>query len=563
MLRLTITADDRVRHVPLNRDGAMHVGSAADNEIVIAATGVSRHHARIEHTSRSVVIVDTNSKNGIVLGNRRVKDARLVPGDLVRLGAASLLLEEVSTADADVAIAFGGESSSGAYFTEGETDTATAGNRGPAAALQWARHVEQRSALELARDLSSLLEDARAIVRAEALLLVDTHGAELGIVAAAGPLPGDAETADLMKGLSSMWLRAGNVAARLAPAARSAWKREFLEFVDAKLRGPSQDRVPSRAAVPASLPPQMVAGTSAAMRALLADVARVARASIDVLILGETGTGKELVARAIHLSSTRARAPFIAVNCAAVSKELLEAELFGIGRGIATGVDARPGLFAAANGGTIFLDEIGEMPESLQAKLLRVLQEREVLPVGATRPRAVDVRVISSTNRELKLMVDAGAFRPDLYYRLRGIEVRVPSLRARPEDVAPLVHFFATNAAAAAHKRIRGVSRKALASLVACDWPGNVRELRSTVEAAVVRCPDGGTIQESHLSLAPAGTASPAAPAMLLTQRIEDTERAAIVNALRECSGNKSRAARLLGITRAGLYLKIKRHGIE
>jgi DNA-binding NtrC family response regulator len=561
MLRLTITAGDRIRHVPLRHDATLRVGSAADNEIVIDTIGVSRHHARIERTARGVTIVDTGSKNGIVFGSRRVQDVTLVPGDAVRLGAASVVVEEIATSDADLGMLLVGDSSDGALLSH-DTETAAELASGPAAALQWARHVEQRTPREIARDLPALLEDARNIVRAEALLLVEIDGRDITIIAAAGTLPDDDEAAQLASGNAPAWLRAGRLAARMT--SRGSWQREFLEFVDAKLHPATESRQ-KREAPALVLPPGMVAGTSAPMRALLADVERVAAGRIDVLLLGETGAGKELVAQAIHLSSARARAPFIAVNCAAVAKELLEAELFGIGRAVATGVEARPGLFAAAHGGTIFLDEIGEMPAALQPKLLRVLQEREVLAVGATKPRMVDVRVISSTNRDLGQLVTDGAFRPDLYYRLRGIELRVPPLRERREDIPPLVHAFAR--AAAAHKRIRGISRKALTHLIEFDWPGNVRELRNTIEAAVVRCPDGGTIQESHLALPapspPFRAVSPPSPDTTLSNRLEHAERDAILEAIRQSGGNKSRAAKLLGITRAGLYLKLKRYGIE
>ncbi|HEV7242467.1 MAG TPA: sigma 54-interacting transcriptional regulator [Thermoanaerobaculia bacterium] len=572
MLRLTITAENRVRYVPLASRDSLSIGSAPDNQIVIAAPGVSRHHARIERTAKGLSIVDTSSKNGLIVGSRRVQNAVLTIGDAVRLGAASLTVEEISTSDAEMALRWAGESSTShanVLASETESNASMDALSGPAAALRWARRVEQQTHFEIERDLVALLEDARAIVDAKSLLLLERERDDINIIAAAGSLPDERDATHLANGSAPGWQLLGRLAAHVG---RTPWKREFLEFVDAKLGATLDVAItmpmredPSTVVLPAGI----IVGSSPGMRALVAELRRVAASHIDVLLLGETGTGKELMARAIHELSVHAHRPFIAVNCAAVASELLEAELFGIGRNVATGVDQRPGLFVAADGGTILLDEISEMPQILQAKLLRVLQEREVLAVGATRPRKIDVRVISSSNRDLKKAVDAGSFRSDLYFRLRAIELCVPPLRERTEDIPYLVHAFARNASAAQKKRIRGISRRALARLVAWSWPGNVRELQKIIEAAVLRCPDAGVIQHEHLGLSaeaagqPLLSARPAREDATLEGRVESVEREAILNALRKCDGNKSRAAKLLGITRGGLYLRIKRYGIE
>jgi two-component system response regulator HydG len=572
MLRLTITANNRVlRQVPLETHSSLRIGTAPDNEIVIAATGVSRHHARIDRTPEGVSIVDTSSKNGVMVGTRRVDNAVLVAGDAVRLGAASVTVEEISTSDAELALRWSAESStSHAQFFTNDTDSGVGVDAltGPAAALQWARTVEQRTAWEVERDLVALVEDARRIVRADSLLVVERDRDDVSVIAAAGALPDDREAALLASGNAPGWRVFGRVAARVDGV---AWKREFLEFVDAKLGAVldiSGEPASPRQTSDGTLPSGIVVGPSPLMRALVADLQRIAVSNIDVLLLGETGTGKELMAHAIHELSARSRGPFIAFNCAAVSGELLEAELFGIGRNVATGVDQRPGLFVAADSGTILLDEISEMPQLLQAKLLRVLQEREVLAVGGTRPRKIDVRVISSTNRDLESAVAAGTFRADLYFRLRALELRIPPLRARAEDIPQLAHAFARNAAAGANKRIRGISRRALARLLEWPWPGNVRELQHTIEAAVVHCPDSDVIRDEHLNLSQTSDERPIQAIVpredaTLAHRIETVERDAILAALRNCHGNKSRAAKLLGITRAGLYLKLKRYGIE
>src|SRR5215472_38840 len=229
-----------------------------------------------------------------------------------------------------------------------------------------------------------------------------------------------------------------------------------------------------------------IIGTSPAMAQVLRLIASAAASSIPVLIEGETGTGKELVARAIHRSSNRASGPFIAVNCAAFTETLLESELFGHRRGAFTGATTdEPGLFRAAGGGVILLDEVGEMPLAMQAKLLRVLQESEITPVGDTRPQKVDVRILSATNRDLAAAVTAKTFREDLYYRLAVFPIRLPPLRQRREDIPLLANRFLMLSSQQSGKRIGAIDSDALAALVQFNWPGNVRQLQNEIERAV------------------------------------------------------------------------------
>jgi transcriptional regulator with AAA-type ATPase domain len=246
------------------------------------------------------------------------------------------------------------------------------------------------------------------------------------------------------------------------------------------------------------LAPGVVVG-DAAMQALHADAARVARANINVLLLGETGVGKEVLARAIHAHSPRAKGPFLGVNCAALAESLLENELFGSEKGAFTGALTRPGLFEAANGGTVFLDEVGELPLATQAKLLRVLEERVVTRLGATRPRAIDVRILSATNRDLVADSRQGRMRPDLYFRLNGVELLIPPLRSRVGEVEALAGAFLL-AACRDLERVPPLtlSAAALQVLASHDWPGNVRELRNAIERAAVMCTES-TIAPEHL----------------------------------------------------------------
>lgn len=254
--------------------------------------------------------------------------------------------------------------------------------------------------------------------------------------------------------------------------------------------------------VPRILIPDLAPGIvvrDSTMQALYTDAARVARANINVLLLGETGVGKEVLARAIHDQSQRAKGPFLAVNCAALAESLLESELFGSERGAFTGAVARPGLFEAAEGGTVFLDEVGELPLATQAKLLRVLEARAITRLGATKPRPVDVRILSATHRDLAADSRQGRMRPDLYFRLNGVELLIPPLRSRPHELDVLADSF-LSAACRDLERVPPLTLSAatLQVLAAHDWPGNVRELRNAIERAAVMCTES-TVQPEHL----------------------------------------------------------------
>jgi transcriptional regulator with PAS, ATPase and Fis domain len=299
-------------------------------------------------------------------------------------------------------------------------------------------------------------------------------------------------------------------------------------------------------------------------------MAALAGADLPVLVWGETGVGKEPIARALHDSSPRRGGPFVAINCAAIPAELLEAEMFGIGHNVATGVAARTGRLVEATGGTLFLDEIGDMPLPLQAKLLRALQEKEVQPVGAAAV-AVDVRLVAATNRDLRARADAGEFRRDLYYRLAGFVLEVPPLRRRVDDVPQLVGHFLRQGSREAGKSIRGVTVKALRHLTDYPWPGNVRELEHEMRRLVYLCPPGGVIDSLMLPdhvLAPAGSSGSSLPAdtsssLDLQTHAEGLERRLIRVALQRARGNQRRAAELLGISRNGLANRLKRLGID
>jgi Nif-specific regulatory protein len=331
-----------------------------------------------------------------------------------------------------------------------------------------------------------------------------------------------------------------------------------------------------------------IIAVSRAMTEVFRLMEAAALSSIPVLIEGETGTGKELVARGIHRASSRADAPFVAINCAALPEALLESELFGHRRGAFTGAtDDQPGLFRAAKGGVVFLDEIGEMPLAMQAKLLRVVQENEVMSVGDTRPNKVDVRVISATNRDLKEAQAARAFRQDLFYRLAGFPIRLPPLRERREDIPFLATCFLEQASGRHNKKLGGFHPSAIELLGQTQWPGNVRELQNEIERAVALASEGETLTAAHFSPSLAASPEPTAksdcvsaaapqsgecgPAekslgrakISLQDAREAYEARYISQILAEHGGNVSHAAVALRLSRVALQKKMKRYGLR
>ena len=306
-----------------------------------------------------------------------------------------------------------------------------------------------------------------------------------------------------------------------------------------------------------------IVGRSKSWRDVLDLVAKVAPTETTVLLTGESGTGKEVVARAIHAASPRADKPFLAINCAALPEQLLESELFGHERGAFTGaLERRAGKIEQAAGGVLFLDEVGEMSPSVQAKFLRVLQEREFQRLGGSRTQKADVRVIAATNRDLGVALERGEFREDLYYRLRVFEIALPPLRERKDDILPLAEAFLEEIGKTVASPCAGISKAAREALLAYPWPGNVRELRNAIERAIILC-DGGLITAEHLPLAGSELARPGAAGLAPGSSLEDVERHLVENALKETRNNKARAARLLGITRAQLYTRLQRYGIN
>jgi DNA-binding NtrC family response regulator len=309
-----------------------------------------------------------------------------------------------------------------------------------------------------------------------------------------------------------------------------------------------------------------IVGVSIPWDGIMEKVHRVAPLKTTVLVLGESGTGKELVARSIHHLSPRAKASFVAVNCAAIPKDLIESELFGHEKGAFTGAqEIKPGRFELASGGTIFLDEIGDMDLQLQSKLLRVLQEREIERVGGTKPIPVDLRVIAASNKDLQKEVSDGRFREDLFYRLNVFQVVVPPLRERPDDIMPLAEHFVSLFAGEMNKKAPGISDTAVRLLTEYEWKGNVRELKNAIERAVIMC-DGAEIGPQHINISRSVAAKISADASLHEvsgAAVRSAEKVRIEEALRKTAGNKTRAAELLQVSYKTLLTKIKEYRIE
>ena len=605
MLRLVV----RYRHETLVFPfpaAELTLGSSSKADLVVPFPGVSRLHARLAPENGGVRIVDAGSKNGIGRNGRRVLEASLATGEEVLLGDATLSVQDAGEAEdlaLELSISSDGRSPSSRTTGSGPLDA-------PASALRLVREMDKDGPETPARR-RALLRKARAILGAEALFSIDSVASPApALLEMDGPAP-DPSTLETLRAVVRGRVKAGSSLSvslgdgSLAALARgsggrpslvallpvhagadSPWKRELLAFLASRLYGAAEENddssPPSRPAQ-LRLPDGLVPGTSSAFGSFLATVEATVGSGLDVLLTGETGTGKELIARTIHDSGPHPDGPFVAINCAAIPSELLEAELFGVTRGAATGVEPRPGRFVQATGGTLFLDEIGELPEPLQAKLLRVVQEREVLPLGAAHSRKVDARIVAATNRELLRRMKEGLFRPDLYYRLSALQYHVPPLRDRREDIPALVLAFASRSAESLGRRVRGVSRPALDVLLAHDWPGNVRELETAVQRAVLLCPFGGTLLAEHFgqvkwaveekareavgnlpaetipTATPLAAAPPALPGYLdLESRRNAVEKETIEHALAAAKGNKSLAARLLKISRNGLAARMR-----
>jgi two-component system, NtrC family, response regulator AtoC len=563
-LSLVVVSPSFTATYALPQSGEVTIGRSKSIEIYVDDKSVSRTHAQIKIESQQLWIRDLGSSNGTrVSGNRLEpeKPHKLRIGDAISVGSVTLLLQSAVTSvrprrfwradDFEVrleeecaraqrsAIRF-----TVAYLRVDRTAVDIAVRQLLARQLRSSDVVGEYSASEYAVVLTdSSADKARGVIGRIADELLSMQVApQWGIV----EFPND-----------------GTSAHQLVSAAQLAMHNE-------------------RAAVAAGKEPVLV---DRKMLEVIAFVKLIAAGDLGVLLLGETGVGKEVIAEEVHRLSRRSDGPFVRLNCAALSEQLLESELFGYERGAFTGADkSKPGLIETAAGGTVFFDEIGELPMNLQAKLLRVIEEKQALRVGGIKPRPLDVRFVAATNRDLEQQAKTGRFREDLYYRLAGATVAIPPLRERPADIEPLARMFLRNAASHLGRSSLDIRPDARALLLAYQWPGNVRELRNVIERAALVC-GSEQIGVPHLpssirhggkpDLSPPPETQPFSVVTHTSIPVQrplrhgapteppptDPEHQRIVDVLNACGGNQSRAAKELGLSRAALIRRLEKIG--
>ncbi|MEO6420460.1 MAG: sigma 54-interacting transcriptional regulator [Polyangiaceae bacterium] len=572
--RLVVIGETGTTTFPLPTVGEVTIGRSVECDIRIIEPGISRRHATLR-IGAELSVVDLGSSNGTSIGERK-----LVAGEV-------------------------GQISSGMLLVLGST-TIMIQNAPPAARLRHIRshdYFEARLEDECAR--ADATEGSFSVVRlrcgGSAIRTVEEAFSQLlrpmDVVSSYAPNDYELLLVDTAPE------RAREVCAELE--AQLAIRGARVELGMASY--PRDSRTPEQLVSLAGAGFQAARATTSAMPRVSEDameklkpmVERVAAGMISVLILGETGVGKEVLANSIHRLSRRAEKPLLCLNCAALSETLLESELFGHERGAFTGaVTAKAGLLESAQGGTVFLDEVGEMPAALQAKLLRVLEQREVVRVGALTPRSIDVRFIAATNRDLEIEIARGRFRQDLYFRLNGISLVIPPLRERVREIEPLATAFITHfTPQAGRAKEPRLSPEALDFLKRYAWPGNIRELRNVIERAVLLCATD-VITLAHLPVQKMGRMLPERPADLFLSEpavveaprqaapsskdkfraaqptlipdedvepdpAQDPERERIVHALEECAGNQTHAAKLLGISLRTLVTRIEQYGLR
>ena len=563
---LLVMAPDAFVAIPLPERGEVSIGRGSDSHVKLDDPLASRRHAILKADAGRFQVQDTGSVNGV-----RVRDERLAPesstsvevGEAMVIGATVLMVQQ---------------------------------NRSSVGMRRLASHIAFESRVEDECARAAVTSGTFAVVRfkldrgapwARVLPVLSRELPPPHFLASYGPSDFEAllvevQTAEIdrLVGQTLAGLRGADLAVRAAVARYPAGGRSaqaLLSQLDGQLKPGRVE--PGGLDVPGGRDPRMEVALRLCTRA--------AASTINVLILGETGVGKEVLARSLHAQSNRSRAPFLALNCAGLAETLIESELFGHEKGAFTGAaTAKPGLLESANGGTVFLDEIGEMPLPLQARLLRVIETREVLPVGGVKTRAIDVRFVSATNRDLEAEVLAGGFRRDLFFRLNGLSISIPPLRERVGEIPALADQFLEQACRESGRPAPRLAPVALELLLSYRWPGNIRELKNVIERAVVLC-DGDLIDLGHLPVekmrpaaslviaaptpepllaadtSPSGTSSGLPfldPATL--SAADQAERDRILGALKEHAGNQTAAARALGIPRRTFVARLTRYGI-
>ncbi|MBS1149386.1 MAG: Sigma-54 dependent transcriptional regulator [Myxococcaceae bacterium] len=530
--RLVVISEEGSSSHALPKTGSVTLGRDDTAEIRLDDISASRRHAAL-HLGEQVTIQDLGGANGTVVRGRKLEpneSVTLSPGDTIELGKTLVVLQHDELSDRSRPWTL----ITHAHFVE-QIAKATA----PFALLR----LQVMASPGVAQDVLS--------VELAATDVVASFGPGQFEVLAHGKTAEEGQR--LLEKLSAKLVSAG---ARVRAGASGAPRD-----------GTTAEELLAACARPAAAPAPGFVVRDDAMAAIYRQLDRIAPSNINVLLLGETGSGKEVLSAEVHRRSKRAAGPFLKLNCTTLTESLLESELFGHEKGSFTGaIKTKPGLLETARGGTVLLDEIGEIPPSIQAKLLRVLEERAVMRVGGLKAEPIDVRFVFATNRDLEAEVARGAFRADLYFRVNGISVAIPPLRDRVAEIEPLARTFAADAAARDGRQPPEFSPEAIAALKAWPWPGNIRELRNTIIRAELLSAEG-KITPASLALgksggAPAQAAAPGASGTNLRDEREAAEKRAVLEALEKCDGNQTRAAELLGVSRRTLVTRLSQYGL-
>lgn len=609
---LVVQEGDRSRRLTLPAT-PLEVGSGVEVEMRLEHPTVSRRHARLEPREDGVWLADLGSSNGTRVAGKLLAEGILwSPGESLELGSLRCQLEAADSRDLEPALVLAKESSSaalplsvapgdsGGQVAEGPAPTLNAGSLRDfllgslpqlVLALEDAHspsltqtHVAETSGepdginVFSASALAAIQAAGRAVLEGfpcRSLEIQQHHegssggavsvlfrgGEESGSTASNGEIRATVGTLE-MRGSYLPGFHGSSVAPVMELALRLAALASPKPAVDSKTRSTRAKPLKAELAEPALPQPATV---DPVLQRLYGQARRMARGDVGVLILGESGTGKEVLARFVHQASLRRDQPWVALNCAALPEDLLEAELFGIERGVATGVEARPGKFELANGGTLFLDEIGDMAPAIQAKILRVLQEKEVYRLGGRDPRQAQVRVLAATNQDLRRKIEDGGFRLDLYHRIADCVLRLPPLRERRVDLANLAAHFLVRRAADAGVDAKGISKAALESLLRYPWPGNIRQLEREMARAALFLEDGELLQTRHLQeeILRGTEGIGRSDKGSLKERMESVERGLILETLVRHDGQVRAAAAELGVGRTTLYRRIQELEIQ
>ena len=550
-LQLVVVQEGSSQVVAL-RTGPFTIGRAGDADLIIDDPSISRLHTRLLVTRDSVVLSDLGSRNGTLLNGAAVKEPRAIaPGDVITLGKVTLVLQ--------------------GQRAHGEDSLVPLPRLRERLAEELARSTHYERPLALIAVSAPAPFAPRQLARLKSLLRSHDRGALDSPAMLLFLLPEleEPEVVQLATELLAT-LEQGKASAGIALFPEDAADGEALLWAAREAAGKPGVHLARELVMRVGLGPQELIIADPAMRGLYRLVERLAPSDLPVLITGETGTGKEMIALALHARSRRAQGPFIPVNCAALPEALAESELFGHERGAFSGATAaKQGFFEAAAGGVLFLDEIGELSLPLQAKLLRAAETHQIVRLGDSRSVAVDVRVIAATHRDLAAEVRAGRFREDLYFRLCAARVALPALRSRPREIPLLARTFLARACAALGLETPAISAAAMAQLALHAWPGNVRELRNLM-ATLAALHEGPIIEE--IALGEGREVAPETPrpvhkrkgfATSIGEEIKALERARMVEALEASGGVQKHAAQLIGMPLRTFVLKVKQYGLQ